>query len=84
MVLRGPDPPPPAMYLPLVIGVACAVLFYRAAEYERMSPLLWVVASLGLTMAVSFLSGSVILVLLAQLGLFAVMWWHNARRTPRP
>ena len=72
------------MYLPLLIGVACAVLFYRAAEYERMSPWVWVLASLGLSTAVSFLNGSIILVLLAQVGLFAVMWWHNARRTPRP
>lgn len=70
------------MYLPLLIGVACAVLFYRA--YERMSPWAWVIASLGLSMAVSFLNGSIILVLLAQVGLFAAMWWHNARRTPRP
>jgi hypothetical protein len=70
------------MNLPLLIGVACAVLFYRAAEYERMSPWFWVIASLGLSLAVSFLNGSVVLVLLAQVGLFAVMWWHNARRTP--
>lgn len=72
------------MYLPLLVGVACAVLFYRAAEYERMSPWVWVIASFGLSMAVSFLSGSILLLLLAQVGLFAAMWWHNARRTPRP
>ena len=72
------------MYLPLLIGIACAVAFYRAAEYERMSPWLWVIASLGVTMAISFLRGSIILVLLAQVGLFAAMWWHNARRAPRP
>jgi ABC-type uncharacterized transport system permease subunit len=72
------------MYLPLLIGVACAVLFYRAAEYERMSPWAWVLASLGLSFAISFLHGSIVLALLAQVGLFGVMWWYNARRTPRP
>ena len=71
------------MYLPLFVGVACAVLFYRAAEYERMSPWLWVISSLGLSVAISFLSTSIVLVLLAQIGLFAAMWWYNAKRPPR-
>ena len=72
------------MYLPLLVGVACAVLFYRAAEYERMSPAVWVFSSLGLSIGISFLKGSVLWIILAQIGLFAAMWWYNARRSPRP
>ncbi len=66
--------------LTLLVGLASAIAFFRAAQYERMSPLLWTVASLGLTLVVSFLVSGVLMVILAQIGLFAVMWWYNARR----
>ena len=65
----------------LFIGVACAVLFFRAATYERMSPWLWVLASVGLTVLVSLLSSSMFLLLGAQVALFLAMWWYNAQRT---
>ena len=71
-------------YLPLLIGVACAVLFYRAAEYERMSPWPWSISSLGLSIIVSFLTQSIVVALLVQAGLFMVMWWYNARRSFKP
>ncbi|MEX2179288.1 MAG: hypothetical protein WD801_11290 [Gemmatimonadaceae bacterium] len=66
--------------LTLLVGLASAIAFFRAAQYERMSPLLWTVASLGLTLVASFLVSGVLMVILAQIGLFAVMWWYNARR----
>jgi hypothetical protein len=69
--------------LTLLIGVACAVLFYRAAYFERMSPWAWTVASLGLTVVVSMRSARVWPLLLAQVALFAAMWWYNARRQNR-
>ncbi len=72
------------MSLSLLVGVACAVLFFRAAQYERMSPWLWAIASIGLHVAVGFLSPSILLALLAQAALFVVMWWYNAKRTPSP
>jgi heme/copper-type cytochrome/quinol oxidase subunit 2 len=72
-------------YLPLLIGVACALLFYRAAEYERMSPWAWTAASLGLTAILMLKSPSIALLLIVQLALFGIMWWYNARRQgPKP
>ena len=70
------------MPIGLLIGVACAVLFFRAATYERMSPWLWVLASAGLTAIATLLLPSIGLLLGAQVGLFLLLWWYNARRTP--
>lgn len=71
-------------YTNLLIAVACAILFFRVAQYERMSAWTWTLASIGTSVAVSLLHGGVALVLLSQLGLFAVIWWYNARRRGRP
>lgn len=68
------------MNLTLLVGVACAILFFRAAHYERMSPWAWTAASVGLTEIVSMRTANTVLVLLGQVALFAVMWWYNARR----
>lgn len=70
------------MPISLLIGVACAVLFFRAATYEHMAPWAWPLASAGLTAVVTLLMPSIALLLGAQIGLFLVMWWYNARRTP--
>lgn len=67
----------------LLVGIACAVLFFRAAQYERMSPWLWAIASLALSLIVSLLFRSVLWMLLAQAGLFAGMWAYNAQRPTR-
>ena len=72
------------MNLILLIGIACMILFHRAAAYERMSPLAWTLASLGLTVIVGYVAGSILLVLLAQVALFLVMTWYNGRRRSRP
>jgi hypothetical protein len=69
--------------LGLLIGVACAVLFFRAARYEGMAPWAWAVASLALTVIISMRSGSTTLLLIVQAALFALMWWYNVRRQDR-
>jgi hypothetical protein len=64
----------------LLVGVSCSVLFYRAADAERLSPLLWGAASLALTLAAAVGGRGVIVILAGQAGLFLVMWWYNAYR----
>ncbi len=71
------------MKLTLLIGVACAILFYRAAYYERMTPWAWVAGSLGLTVILSAKMPSITLLLIGQAALFALMWWANIRRQNR-
>ena len=69
--------------LKLLVGLACAILFFRAAQYERMSPWLWAIASLGLSLIVGQLFVGVLWVLLVQVALFAAMWAYNAQRPTR-
>jgi hypothetical protein len=69
------------MYLGVLIAVACATFFYRAADYEHMSPWVWGGASFGLSLIVYVLTGSLALILVAQVGLFLLMWWYNAKRS---
>lgn len=68
------------MNLSFLAIVAFAVLFYRAAQYERLSPVLWGLASVALSVAVLGLRSRLWLLILAQVGLFLVMWWYNAFR----
>ena len=68
-------------YIGIFVGLACAIFFYRAAEYERMSPWLWVVASVGLAILVALLTSGIGMVILAQFGLFLLMWGYNAYRS---
>lgn len=68
------------MNFALLVGVACAVLFFRAADYERMNPWIWSVASLGLTGIVTLRGASTLSLLLLQAALFGVLWWYNMRR----
>ncbi|MGD2134606.1 MAG: hypothetical protein PVF27_00525 [Gemmatimonadales bacterium] len=72
------------MYLPILILVAFAILFFRAATYERMSPWPWAISSVGLTLIVGFLLGlGTLWMILAQVGLFIVMTWYNGYRKER-
>lgn len=64
----------------LFITVCCAVLFYRAADHERLNPIIWSVASLGVTGIVVMTNRGMAVLLLAQAGLFVVLWWYNAKR----
>jgi hypothetical protein len=68
------------MPLALLIGIASAVLFFRAATYERMSPWVWVLSSLGLTVLFGIVLPGILYMILGQVGLFLVMWWYNAQR----
>lgn len=68
------------MNFALLVGIACAVLFFRAADYERMNPWIWSVASLGLTGTATLRGASMPVRLLLQAALFGVLWWYNMRR----
>jgi hypothetical protein len=68
------------MPIALLVGVSCAVLFYRAADTERLTPLLWGTASLALTLAAAVGGQGAFVILAGQAGLFLVMWWYNADR----
>ena len=71
-------------YLPLFVGVAFAVAFFRAAQYERMSPAAWSVASMALTLAVTYLVPGIAAIITAQVVLFILMWLYNAKRRSAP
>lgn len=64
----------------LLFTVAFAAFFYRVAEYEGMSPLLWGLASVAVAAAVALLGLGTPALLLAQIGLFTVVWWYNGYR----
>ena len=64
----------------LLIGVACAMLFFRAAQYEKMSPWIWAIASFGLSAILTSLASGLLLLLIVQAGLFVVMTLYNAQR----
>ena len=40
-------------YLPILIGVACAIFFYRAAYHEHLSPWPWTLASVAAALVVN-------------------------------
>ncbi len=71
------------MYIDLFVGVVCAVLLFRAADYEQLGPWGWAVASLGATVFLSVRGSGTIQLLLAQAALFGLMWWYNVRRRNR-
>jgi hypothetical protein len=59
----------------LILATACAaIFFYRVADYEQFSPLLWSLASVGLTGIVFGLGGGLGYTLIVQLMLFGAMW----------
>ena len=68
------------MNMMLLIGVCGAVLFYRAAYAEHLSPWMWSVASLGLTLALGQLGAGTLGLILGQVGLLLILWVYNARR----
>ena len=64
----------------LVVAIGFAVLFHRMAAYEHMSAWAWAIASFALSLAVTSLWTGFLPLILAQIGLFAAMWWYNAKR----
>ena len=71
------------MNVSLLIAVCGAVLFFRVAQYERMSPWAWGVASLGLTLALSTRTTSTLVLVLGQIALFLALWAYKAHRAGR-
>ena len=71
------------MGLSPLIAICCATLFYRAALYERMSGWTWAIVSLSLSTILVMLAQGLGMLILGQVGLYAVMWWYNAQRTGR-
>jgi hypothetical protein len=67
------------MPIVLLLTVAFAALFYRVAVYERLSPFVWGLASVCATGAVALLGLGTAVIIVAQIGLFALLWWYNAR-----
>jgi hypothetical protein len=63
------------MPIDILIGVACGILFFRAATVERMSAPLWAAASGLLTAAVAAAGRGTPVILAAQAGLVLLMWW---------
>ena len=69
------------MPMTLLLLVCFAALFYRAADYERMSPFTWGLASIGVTLGVSYgMRGGLGMIIMGQVALFGVMTWYNAKR----
>lgn len=58
-------------YLPLAVAIACAIFWYRGAQHENISPLLWVGPSLVISILVIFaLKQGWIAVAVGQVALF--------------
>ena len=71
----------PFYSLTFVLVLACAVLFYRAGEFEGSSGLVWAGLSILISVAVwRWLHGGVIAVLLGQVGLFDAFRGSNSRQ----
>lgn len=65
----------------MIAGIVFAVAFYGLAEYEHMTGWKWAVASLAVTFVVlEATQGFLIAVIPAQVVLFGVLWWKNAKR----
>jgi len=63
-----------------IIAVVFAILFYRVAYNEHMSGWAWAIASLALSLIVMQLLPRFAAMVLAQVGLFGVLWWVNTKR----
>jgi hypothetical protein len=63
-----------------LVAVGFVLLFHRMAVYERITGWAWAVASLALSLVVMVTWAGFLPIILAQLGLFGLMWWYNARK----
>jgi hypothetical protein len=68
------------MGLSILVVVCAAILFYRAAVYERMAGWVWAIMSLAISAILVLLSQGIGVLILGQVGLYVVMWWYNAHR----
>ena len=63
-----------------MVVVGFALLFYRAAEYENLGAWKWTGGSLLLSFVVGQLFSGVLFVVLAQAGLFGLLWRQNMKK----
>jgi hypothetical protein len=71
------------MNMALLIAVCGAVMFFRIAQYERMYPWAWGIASFGITLALSTRGASTLALIAAQIALFLGLWAYKAYRVGR-
>ena len=72
------------MIVDVFVGIVCAAFFFRAADYEQMSPWIWSAASVAISGVAIDQGSGVPMVLLLQAALFGGMWWYNMRRKRQP
>jgi hypothetical protein len=66
-----------------VLLTVCAVLYYRAGEFDGSSGLAWAAMSVLISVAIwCWLHGGFIAVLLGQIGLFAGITLYRSRKPP--
>ena len=65
-------------YVAIAVAIASAVFWYRGAESEKLSPLLWAGPSVGVSAAIIGLSGGWIAALIGQAVLFAAITLYRA------
>jgi hypothetical protein len=69
--------------LALLIAVGGAIFFFRVADYEHLSPWVWVLASVGLSAALGARGASTAVLILAQVALFGALWAYKVHRLGR-
>jgi len=66
-----------------VLIIACAILFYRAGEFDGSSGILWTVLSIAISVVVwRFFGWGMFGVLIAQIGLFVGITLFRMLRKP--
>jgi hypothetical protein len=71
------------LYSNMIATFIFAAFFYGVAEYEYMTGWKWAAASVAVTFVVLQTIGFMLAVLPAQVALFCVLWWQNAKRLDR-
>ncbi|TSA17388.1 MAG: hypothetical protein D4R74_02775 [Betaproteobacteria bacterium] len=65
-------------YAAIAVAIGFAVFWYRGAETEKLSPLLWVGPSVGVSAAIIGLGGGAIAALIGQAVLFVAITLYRA------
>lgn len=65
-------------YVALAVAIASAVFWYRGAETEKISPLLWVGPSAGISAVIIGFGGGWIAALIGQAALFVAITAYRA------
>ena len=65
-------------YVALTVAIASAVFWYRGAETEKLSPLLWVGPSVGISAVIIGFGGGWVAALMGQAVLFVAITAYRA------